>query len=291
MNSIIKTVSEAKHIVVIAHSDRVDSFASASAMYTYLLMLHKKVSFFCITKSVNAQLKFIPWSDKVRNSYPSSVDVAISFDYSNVELDKLNIECKHISIEYSLLSKSCISITQSLFDLFKNNQIKINKKMATALYAGLLHKSNAFLDSRVDGTIFAMAEQLVDGGADKNLCNKFIMKYQLLGVFRLKALLQTKMQLVESAKVAMFIVTQEELLSCGVDMQSAEVALRESLFLPTVKVAYLLKRSENSKVEGYFIFDEKGYVEKYNFSFIDENSNKKNSKKVLELINKEIEIE
>jgi len=279
MNSIIKIVSQAKHIVVLAHSDRVDSFANASAMYTYLLTLHKKVSFFCLTKSVNADLKFIPWSDKVRNSYPSSVDVALSFDYSKIELESLKIECKHINI------------AQPLFDFFKNNQIKINKKMATALYAGLLYKSNSFLDERADGTIFAIAEQLVNAGADKNLCSKYIMKYQTLGVFRLKALMQTKMQLIQNAQIALFRVTPEELLSHGVELNSGEVALREALFLPSVKVAYVLKRSENSKVEGYFIFDEKGYVERYNFSFTDENSDLKNSKKVLELINKEIEIE
>ena len=52
MNDILKRIDNAKNIVVIVHvNPDADSMGSASAFYTYLLTLHKKVSFFCFTKS------------------------------------------------------------------------------------------------------------------------------------------------------------------------------------------------------------------------------------------------
>ena len=63
MSEIIQRISQAKHVVVIAHlNPDADSLGSASAMYTYLLTLHKKVSFFCASKNINKKLLFLPWS-------------------------------------------------------------------------------------------------------------------------------------------------------------------------------------------------------------------------------------
>src|SRR6056300_1331129 len=103
MNDIIKRIDSAQHIVVIAHaSPDADSLGSASAMYTYILTLHKKVSFFCFTKTVNPKLSFLPWFKKIRNSFPSSADLAIGFDcgsFSRLGLDNVNLNCDLINID------------------------------------------------------------------------------------------------------------------------------------------------------------------------------------------------
>jgi len=261
MNKIIERINQAKHIVVIAHlTPDADSLASASAVYTYLLTLHKKVSFFCASKSINPKLLFLPWSEKIRDSFPSSADLAISLDCGTRSRLGVELKCDLINIDhhasnykfgtFSLIDSKCISTTQVLYNFFKFNKISINKKMATALYAGVLDDSNGFLSDEVDGTTFALVQELIAAGADFKLCNKYIMKYISLGAFRLKAIIHKNMCLLHNAKIAVFCVTQEDMKTSGAIGEDCESVLEESLYLKSVEVALLLRENPDFTLKG-----------------------------------------
>lgn len=69
----IDEINDAKHIVIVLEDNAsVDYLASSNALYTYLLQLHKKVSLFCSKHDYGLNLDFLPWRDKLKNSYPSS---------------------------------------------------------------------------------------------------------------------------------------------------------------------------------------------------------------------------
>ena len=312
MNKIIKRIDEAKHVVVIAHiSPDADSLGSASAMYTYLLTLHKKVSFFCASKDINTKLSFIPWFDKVRNSFVSSADLVISLDCGNIKRLGVDIEYDLINIDhhesntkfgkFNLVDDKCISTTQVLFNFFKENNIFINKKMATALYAGLLDDSNGFLSDEVDGTVFAMSRELIELKAEYKLCNKFIMKYQTLACMKLKALMINNMTLLDDAKIALFLVTNEDMKSCGAIGEDCEVALEESLYLPTVDVAILLRENLDMSLKGSLRSSKEfnvskialelnggGHKSRAGFAFNNKYTLKSASIEVLKLINEKV---
>ncbi|MBU0720788.1 bifunctional oligoribonuclease/PAP phosphatase NrnA [bacterium] len=261
MSEILKRIDDAGHVVVIAHAHPdADSIGAASAFYTHLLRLHKKVSFFCVTHDINPKLKFIPWTDKIRNSFVSSADLAISFDCASRERLGVEVECDLINIDhheintnfgnYSLVDKSRISTTEVLFYFFKENGIEINAKMATALYAGLLDDSGGFLDEKVNGMTFALAGELIERGADYKLCNKFIMKYTTLGAFRLKAIMHKNMKLYLDAKVAVFCVSDDDMKTSGAIEEDCENSLEEALHLQSVEVALLLKQNSDFSIKG-----------------------------------------
>jgi len=249
MNNILKRIDTAKHIVVSVHvNPDADSIGSASAFYTYLLTLHKKVSFFCYTKNINQKLSFIPWFDKIRDSFPSSCDLAISFDCADVRKIGMELDCDLINIDYQ--NSNSISITQVLFNFFVDNKISINKKMATALYAGLLDGSNGLVSDEVDGTTFAMVSELIKRGAEYKLCNNFIMKYQTLASLKLKAVMLSNMTLLNDAKIALFLVSNYDMRKTGAIDEDCESALKEALFLPTVEVSILIKENLDLTLEG-----------------------------------------
>ena len=261
MKEIIKSINNAKHIVVMAHPNPdADSLGSASAIYTYLLILHKKVSFFCPSKNINPKLSFIPWFDKIRDSFPSSADLAISLDCGSYSRLGIELSCDLINIDHhasnanygtiNLVESHCISTTQVLHNFFIANNINVNKKMATALYAGLLDDSNGMMSDDIDGTVFATQNQLIASGADYKLCNKYIMKYQSLASLRLKGLMLSNFSLLNNAKIALFLVTQEDMKKTGAIGEDCENALEESLFLPTVEVAILLKENSDLSLKG-----------------------------------------
>jgi phosphoesterase RecJ-like protein len=313
MKDIINRIQSAKHIVVIAHiNPDADSFGSASAMYTYLLTLHKKVSLVCASKNMNPKLSFIPWFDKTRDILPSSADLAICLDcgaYSRlgieVECDLINID-HHVSndkyAQFNLVDSSCISTTQVVYNFFDMSNITINKKMATALYAGLLDDSNGLTSDEVDGTVFAVSNVLRELGADYKLCNKYIMKYQSLASLKLKAIMLTNMSLLKDAKVALFLVSDEDMKKTGATGEDCEGALEESLYLPTVELAILFKENKDLSLKVSLRssgdFDAAIFASKYNggghssragFKLASEYTLKSASEEILKLIDKDIQ--
>lgn len=245
MKNITKRISLAKHIVVISCDEpSADSLASASAMYTYLLQQHKKVSFFCKSKTLHQRYSFLPWMEKVRPSFPSSADLAISFGCENLNSIMDRIECEIINFDkLKSVDSTTFSTTQVVYDFFKDKDIKINMKMATSLYAGILEKSDGFLSDKMNERVFSIAQDLVKSGADIDKCNHFIMKYQTLAGLKLKAIMLSSMQLLCNAQAALFVVKTQNLLSTAGSEKDCFIVLDEALSLPTVNLSVLLQEN------------------------------------------------
>ncbi len=261
MNEILERIATSEHIVVISHiNPDADSLGSASAMYTFLLQNHKKVSWFCSTKNINRKFLCIPWLEKIKDTFPKSADLAISLDCADKTRLGIEIECDLINIDHhatnslygdlTLVEVEAISTTEVLYNFFKTNGFKVNKKMATALYAGLLDDSEAFLSPMVDGTTFAIVQELIEHGADFKLCNRSIVKNVSLAALRLKAIMFKNMSLECEARVALFCVSDEEMRVSGAMPEDCENALEESLNLGYVKVALLLRQNSDFTIKG-----------------------------------------
>ncbi|MCF6330865.1 MAG: hypothetical protein L3I99_04885 [Sulfurimonas sp.] len=210
-----------KHIVIILKDNpTIDTLACGSALYSYFLSLHKKVSFYCSKFDFDLNLNFIPWIDKLKTSYPSSADCIV--EVSN-------------SIE--------------LFEYFMSKNIKLNVKMATSLYAGLIDITSGFKKA-VNGTVFAMAEVLVQNKAKVSLCNENLLNYQSLATLRLKIILLNKLELVDEGSLAVFKLDDNDLIASGAKMQDAHSVINESLGLPTVKKVVVIYKGKEIIKEG-----------------------------------------
>lgn len=209
----LEAIDNSKHIVILTSNN---SFSNASALYTHILRLHKKVSMVGKLESIDSGLSFLPWFDKLRDIVPSSADLVIDVDLE----------------------------TESLYNFFKSNDITLNEKMATSLYAGLLQRFDGFLSSDMDGTIFADVNELINHGADYKLCNKSIMNRVSLSTLRLKAIMLKNMILTNDSKEALFIISEDDLNSSGATLREAYEIMNEALKLPYVENT-VLKNSEN----------------------------------------------
>ncbi|MBL0709138.1 MAG: phosphoesterase [Sulfurimonas sp.] len=220
MNDIIEKILNANHIVI---DTDISNITGASALYTYIIRLHKKVSLVCMEKDDDKKLSkkyaFLPWFEKVRALKPQSADCFIDFN------------------------ESCIS----MYEFFSKNNIKINPKMATALYAGLLQESEGFSSKIVDGTIFAMARELIDCGAEYKTCTKYILKTTSLSFLRLKSKMLSEMLLENEASASVFTISSDDLKASGANIVDCEEVLKESLMLQTVEIAVLLDLDNNNE--------------------------------------------
>ncbi len=214
----LEDINDAKHVVIVTNDEKL--LPVASALYTHLLRLHKKVSFVCENIVIDKRFSFLPWIDKARESVPSSADLKVELDSGDFEL----------------------------YNLFKNNKIDINKKMATALYASLLVQYDGFVGGDADGMVFAVASELMACGADYKECNKFIVKRTTLARLRLKSLMFKKMVLKDGAKEAVFYVSFDDLKSSGASLKDAQEIMKEALYLEYVKKTSLIKQDKNKEI-------------------------------------------
>jgi len=212
--TLLQDIDNAKHIVI---EFDVECLSSASALYTYVLRLHKKVSLLCPNKDLDTRFSFLPWFDKIKKSGYSSAD--------------LHVELKLSAIE--------------LYALFEQNNVLINQKMATALYSGLLIETDSFQKIDSNGMVFAMAKQLVEAKAEHKICTKYILCTKSLAHLRLKAILLKKMILQENATIALINIDDNDLKSSGANIQDAFEILKEALKLPHVNEAILKKNNKN----------------------------------------------
>ena len=212
----IDKIQKANHILIVANSD---SFANASVLYSYILTLHKKVSI-SYTTSIDNKLSFLPWYSKLREVSPSSADLVLNVD----------------------------SDTEKLFFFLKENRIKINKKMATSLYAGVLKQYSFFTSKQCQGTIFAVSSELINLKADYKTCHDYMQNRVSLSSLRLKALLLKSLLLKDSATKANLFISDEDMKASGGTLEDAYLIMREVLNLVHVEEVFLIKVDENSKI-------------------------------------------
>jgi phosphoesterase RecJ-like protein len=261
IESIIKRVKAAQHTVLILHvNPDADSFGSASAFYTYMLQLHQKVTLFCVTPKLDRKLFSIPWFDKIKHQFPSSADLAVSFDCGSVQRLGIDVMCDIINIDHhrsnnsfgtlNLIDCNAISTTEVLYDFFKSVNVKLNAKMATALYAGLLDDSQNFLHQKTEAKHFNMAADLLNCNANTKGIIHSLYKNNSLASLRLKGLMFQELKLRCNGQVAVLHVNLEMLRRSGALPQETEVALEESLTLSTVSVALLLREQHSGGIKG-----------------------------------------
>ena len=214
-----KKIDESKNIVIVTDNE---SFANASALYTHILRLHKKVSLVCESNDLKLTLSCIPWFDKVRTTIGSSSDLVI-----DIKEEK-----------------------NSLYELFKSYNIKINPKMATALYASYITQYDLFSIDSADGMIFASLSELISSGAQYQNCNEMLMKSLPLSLFRLKAIMFTRMILVNEAAVALFHIGKDDFEKSGGSLSEAKFIIKEALNIVHIQRVILLdKDNENELIK------------------------------------------
>ena len=247
----IELIENASHIVLIAHEHPdADSLGSASAFYSYVVRSNTKVTLFCATPNINPMLAFLPWFDKVTDKFPSDADLAISFDCGS--FGRLGIDYRgelinfdhHISNElygtHNCIDPQAFSTTQVLYEWFVTQSIKINGKMANALYAGLIDDTRCFSDPSCTHAVFEMGHALVKAGADHSLCVNALFHSHSLASYRLKAEMLNRMKIIHDGRVALFEVDQVLLASTGALLRDCKPVVDEAMGLKTVQIALLI---------------------------------------------------
>lgn len=211
----LKKIENARHIVLVCEKEY---FPQASILYSYLLTLHKKVSLFSLVS--DSRYSFLPWYDKLRSNEIISFDIKVD---ANVEI-------------------------LELFDFFKKHNIKINKKIATAFYAGFLERYENFLDPKGDGTLFAILSELLASGAEQKLCISALQQRIPLSRFRLQSIIYKKFLLKKNAQLVYVCLNDADFEASGASWDEVYFIAKELLNLVNVQQVLIKKSNEKNKI-------------------------------------------
>jgi len=211
----IEEIEKSKYIVINACKD---TLYQASVLYSYILTQHKKVSIF--SDEMDDRLSFLPWLENVKETKIISADLEI---FSDVEI-------------------------LELYEFFKKNSIKINKKMATSFYAGFLHRYSNFVSYDCDGMVFAALSELIAIGAQHRLCIEKMLQSVPLSMIRLKSLIFKNLLLEENAQIACVRISDNDLISSGGSLENVYEVAKELLNLVHVKEVRVFKSDEKDKI-------------------------------------------
>lgn len=253
-------IESSQHVVLIAHqSPDADSLGSASAFYSYLLRLHKKVTFYCVSPTIERSCRFIPWCDKLTSKFPDIADLMISFDCGGFErlgvqstLPLINFDHHRSNEMYGTLNVvdvNAISTTEVVYDFFRAHDIKINPKMATALYAGLLEDSNNFTHPAMNAKTYEMAGKLMEAGADHRACIDQLYRQRSLSSARLRGELLRGMDLFHDGAMAYFEISKSVMEATGAGVEDCKGILDEAMDLCTVRTALMSLEHPNGGIK------------------------------------------
>lgn len=229
-------INAAAHIVL-SVSHGVDALGAGCAMYSHLLRMTKKVTLFCPSSPLDPTFAFLPWFAKVTATFPMDADVVIPFGSHQSVPSGYAGEVITMNPQWT---NDALSATQMLYDWFIAHSIKINGKMANALYAGLVESTRGFGDDRCKGETFAMAHDLIGLGANHAQCVQALLHTRSLAFLRMKSKMLGRMKILFNGRVALFEVDESLLEFTGCDPRGCEVIMDEALTLTTVNVALLI---------------------------------------------------
>jgi len=204
------------HILITLQKEK---FTAASALYTYFLTQHKKVTLFC-SEEIDPRFSFLPWFEKVRLKRPRQYDCEIV-----IEADALE-----------------------LYSLFTKYELRLNAKMAMALYCGIYEAFEALQSEACDGMVFAALSSLIQKGASHALCVQQLHKRQPLFRMRLRARLFGAFRLIEDAKVALLPVNLDDLEATGSSYEELYSTARELLNIVHVQEVRIVALGEEDTI-------------------------------------------
>ncbi|MDD4797621.1 MAG: DHH family phosphoesterase [Eubacteriales bacterium] len=252
-------------ILVISHiSPDGDTLGSALALYWALIHLGKDAELYC-QDAVPALYGFLPGAARVKNTGLAD-DYALAVAVDCASLDRLgdageafqaaaaNVCIDHhksnpLFGQYNLVRTDTAAVAEVLTDFFIDEGFPITADMADCLYTGLLTDSGQFsFDSTSADTLRAGA-QLLERGARLADINNRVFRTRSLGRTRLIGRGLGKLRMEAGGKIALILLTRQDMADCGADDGDSENLVNYALEIDGVDAGVLLREEADGTVK------------------------------------------
>lgn len=258
---ILEKIYASKYILVVTHiNPDADTISSALAISNFFKLKNIKHKVYNIDKSkIPRKLNFLPLFDKIVDKIPDFFDLIIYVDSADERrtgvfipegIESINID-HHQSNEgfatYNIIKDNKSSTAEVVFEFLEDNDIKIDKQIATCLYTGIYDDSIAFTTPRVDSKTFKILNELLATGIDIGEISDLLLRRESLAKYRIMPKILDTLTLYCEGKLATVYLDKKWLDQTGAQIWECDDIVNDVLNISIVQVvAYL--RIINGKV-------------------------------------------
>jgi len=185
-----------------------------------------------VNDEIPINLNFLPYINYIKNDYKwlmtQKFDLIIILDAGNIEraglkeyLLSLRAKPKIINIDHHISNNSfgdinLINIEQSsvceiLYNLFKQNNLEINSKLATYLLTGIIYDTNYFINPNTSHETLKIAGELIRLGAKRDLILKNIYQQSKIRDLKLWGKALSRLNIDVKTQIATTVIFQDDL--------------------------------------------------------------------------------
>jgi len=143
---------------------------------------------------------------------------------------------------------SAASTTQILIDLVQVTGLPITKVLAVPAYAGLVYDTGSFIYSKTTEKTFETALLLVRSGAVPHEIYRDLFENNSISVLLLQKRVLSSLEIVGNGRVAVQVMTKEDLEETGAAYEDAEHFINIPLQIKEIEVSILVKQSAEGLV-------------------------------------------
>ncbi len=241
-------IQSAECITILSHLNP-DADALGTALGIYMLLKKDKIKRVEVvngSKALPLHLDFLPGFDKIKHQIEYENALIISCDCGSIDRlgfdlngrDIINIDHHQSNTQYGSINvviPDYASSSQVAFALFKK-LYSIDADTATCFYTALLSDTRYFTTTSVNKEVFNVARELVDAGAKPDVIAYNFTQRRPLSSLRILEKALNSLMLYEEAKVAVLMVTKEDIEATGATVPDMEGIVDYARSLVTVEI-------------------------------------------------------
>jgi phosphoesterase RecJ-like protein len=256
-----QAIEKAQDIVLMSHiNPDCDTLGCSLALYSVLQKEGKNLFLFNITENLPKKLRFMPYFGEIRSYLPPKFDMVIVCDCANFNRTGLDIETIKkkaciINIDHHLTNSNFgdinlvvspnSSASMVVYEMFKQNGVKLTSEAASCLYIGTIDDTGFFAYGTMDASTFFNMGELVNLGADPALISKQLKQSVPLARFRLKEYAAKSFDLLRNGMVGLLFIWQEDLKRTGAKREDTEDIINVIRDIVSVEMAVMILEEED----------------------------------------------
>ncbi len=264
-------IKSAKNILLVTHA-RPDGDAVSSVCAMMLLLEELAISYTasCL-HTAPKQLLFLPLAEKIQANLDtldfSSYDLIIALDCGSLNRTNLDKQInkradKQFVIEFDHHPKiddyadleiripTSSSTAEVLYGFFKENFIKINKKIANCILTGILTDTGNFLYPSTTEKTVSIASEMLLCGAKYPLITEETWRNKSLGAMKLWGKAMGALEINKKYNIAYTVLSKKDIKECGSSDEEMEGIAGFLSNLYGVKGLMLLREVEGGAIKG-----------------------------------------
>jgi len=258
ISEVKEQLARAKNITILTHlNPDADTIGTGLGIFNILSKdKSKKVEIVNASNMLPMYLDFLPSFEKIKYKMDFEDSLIISCDCGSIDRlgfdlkgkEILNIDHHESNQYYGTINvvipeyASASQVAYRLFQAFYN----IDVNVATCFYAALLSDTRYFTTSFVNQEVFEVAKELVDIGAESAKIAFHFTQRRSLSSLRILEKALGSLTLHQEAKVAVLMVTKENIEATGTSIPDMEGIVDYAKSLVTVEVALFAMELEGA---------------------------------------------